>query len=342
MSDAAEVFNDEDYESTPESRGDVFIPEDQKAKSAEKAEEVLEADIEVAKGEQPDSEDEVPSADVENTAEAEEEPEQTKVRGIRVPKFRLDAVTARAKAAEQRAQELEARLAALEEQSKAPQATQQQAPQKSAAETHAELMDSYDERIAEAIAEGNSKEASKLMRESRMAQESYFNEQMTSRFQETTQQATRQATSQAQEAARMEAILDQLEEQFPVFAEGSEEYNQEVNDKVLEVQQAYIKAGRAPSDALVEAVNLVLPSFGYGSDVDEVAAKPSKAVTKRETNVKQNVEAAKKQPPDVSSVGDDSDTAGIKGQTFDPTQLTEEEFDALPESKKRELRGDFV
>jgi hypothetical protein len=335
MGDTAEILED-DYESTPESRGDVFVPEDQKKVETEQAP-VPEEDVKVAKGEVEDEQTEEPVQAV-----AEEETVEEKPKGIRVPKFRLDAVTARAKAAEQRAQELEARLAALEEQSKAPQATQQQAPQKSAAETHAELMDSYDERIAEAIAEGNSKEASKLMRESRMAQESYFNEQMTSRFQETTQQATRQATSQAQEAARMESILDQLEEQFPVFAEGSEEYNQEVNDKVLEVQQAYIKAGRAPSDALVEAVNLVLPSFGYGSDNEPRTPAAPKAVESRKTDVKKNIAAAKQQPPDVSNIGEDSDTAGVQSTGINVLDLTEEEFDALPESKKAELRGDFV
>ena len=337
MGDTAEILED-DYESTPESRGDVFVPEDQKKVETEQAP-VPEEDVKVAKGEVEDEQTEQTEEPVQ--AVAEEETVEEKPKGIRVPKFRLDAVTARAKAAEQRAQELEARLAALEAQSKsAPSKTE--APQVSAQDAHTAQMEKYDEQIAEAIAEGNSKEASKLMRESRIAQETYMQERMEARFSESTKQATQQATSQAQEAARMESILDQLEEQFPVFAEGSDEYDQAVNDKVLEVQQAYIKAGRAPSDALVEAVNLVLPSFGYGSNNEPRTPAAPKAVESRKTDVKKNIAAAKQQPPDVSNIGEDSDTAGVQSTGINVLDLTEEEFDALPESKKAELRGDFV
>jgi hypothetical protein len=73
----------------------------------------------------------------------------------------------------------------------------------------------------------------------------------------------------------------------------------------------------------------------------QVPEEQPKAATKR-TRVKENIKDAKKQPPDLSDAGADSDKSGKKSEDVDVTKLSTDEFDALPETTKKRLRGDFV
>ena len=66
------------------------------------------------------------------------------------------------------------------------------------------------------------------------------------------------------------------------------------------------------------------------------------AETKRTTDVKKNVAAAKSTPPKLDDVGGlNSDKGGIQ-DTITPSKLDESDLAALPASVKARLRGDFL
>jgi len=99
---------------------------------------------------------------------------------------------------------------------------------------------------------------------------------------------------------------------------------------------------------LVEAVNMVLPKYGVTteedtSEADKAAADKAaadKAAADKAAQVKKNLEDAGKIPPDMENAGDDSDKAGANSDIPNIYDLTDEELDALPEAKRKEMRGD--
>lgn len=341
----------EDVKTTPEDRGDLI--EDPKAKANEE-EVVTKEDEDVAKGkvDEGKKDDEGKKAEEgkkeddegKKGEEAKKDDDEGKKddRNIRVPKFRLDAVTARARAAEERALAAEQRLKDLEAQlakggKPADDKDTKAADPKAALE--AKLSD-IDTRLAEAMKEGDTATVSKLMAESRQAQTEFIISNMKADITE-----TRSATvNEVQESARLDSILTQLEADFPIFDENSDKYDQKANDQVARLQAAFIAQGNSPSDALIEAVNYVLPSLGYSLEYeDETPPKKDegKKDDKRDKDTrKRNVETSKKQPPDLDEAGEDSTKGGMSGDAPNAMDLTDEEFDALPEATKRMMRGD--
>jgi hypothetical protein len=312
---------------SPEERGDIVAadatPEEVKPAEAT-PDEVKAEEVDV-------------KADEAKTDEAKDEgktsPPEEKSKGYKVPKFRLDAATARAKRAEEEAEQLRQRLAEAESK---PAATPAPAEPELDAESKRDAeLERVDKELADAMANQDTKRVAALMSEARQIEREFLAAQL----QETSQQTSQQTTAEVRETMRVNAVLDQLEQQFPAFDENSDEYNQELNDKVLELQQAYMATGRNQSDALIEAVNIALPAFGY--QVEEVEAAPEPAQDKK-TDVKRNAAVANQQPPRLDSVGDDSTAAGQTGSLPDGTLLTEKEFDALPEDTKKRMRGDFI
>ena len=92
-----------------------------------------------------------------------------------------------------------------------------------------------------------------------------------------------------------------------------------------------MKAGEVPAGK-VEAED---PPKGLGGGA------PKKADDRTAAAVGKAVDAAKAQPASTKDVGMDSDKAG-GGLATNVHDLTAEALAALPESKKAELRGDFV
>ena len=290
---------------------------------------------EEAKQETPPKDEKTPPKEEETPPKEEAKDEGSeKTKGYKVPKFRLDAATARAKKAESEAEELRNKLAELESRPAATPAADTSG-ELTPEETRDKELERIDGEIADAMANQDAKRVTALMAESRKVERDYMNSQLNS-----TRDST---TAEMRETVRVNAVLDQLEQEFPAFDENSDDYNQELNDKVLELQQGYIALGRSQSEALIEAVNIALPAFGYS--VEDAPTAPPKDETPPKDNkesVRRNADTAGKQPPRLDSVGDDSNKAGQAGELPDSTLLTEKEFDALPEDTKRRMRGDFV
>lgn len=60
------------------------------------------------------------------------------------------------------------------------------------------------------------------------------------------------------------------------------------------------------------------------------------------TNIKKNLEAAKQIPPDNKDKGENSDKGGDVEDGSAVSEMTMEEFDAIPESTLKRLRGDAI
>ena len=255
--------------------------------------------------------------------EPEAEPEAAAPPAVGIPKHRFDFAQQKRREAEERAAALEAELARL----KASQPAAGPSPQEQFETRLTEL----DIEIEKARLDGDAKLAAQLVGQQRALERR--------RTEWLAEQTGETAAQRATEQSKLDSIITQLEETYPQFVEGDPEYNKEMVEQVLDLHSAYLAKGDRPSQAMAKASSLVLRLNGLLTD-SEVTTEVAKAAA-RTTNVKKNVEAAKKTPPPLDKAGLDSDKAGVK-RKLDLSQMSIEEYERLGESRDlAEARGDF-
>jgi len=155
------------------------------------------------------------------------------------------------------------------------------------------------------------------------------------------------ATTDAIEAARYEDVLAVIEEDYPQLnpdlADDDEEvneYDQDVVDEVLDIQEAFILKGYTKSEALIRAVSYAFPDTD--SKIAELSGERDKKAERDAAAKKKAAETAGKQAPDTKDVGKSGAAAGATDVLPDAEKLSEEEFDSLPEATKKRMRGDEV
>lgn len=258
-----------------------------------------------------------------------------------IPKVRFDE--ARRKDRE-RIKQLEAQLA--EGGTRQPQPSVQQ---RTAAmeEQAAKLMDEY----TKALDDGDTKKSATLLLQVRQL------DREIARIEAAARSAHDSAI--AVEQVRLDMLIDQLEEKYPQLREGSDEYDPDLVDEITDLRTAFESRGQASSDALRKAVKYVLRDEGRSArqverDVDAAADKADKAADKAgapdkatEVGNRRRAEAVRrnlaiKQPADTNKApGLDSHKIGGGIDAESVRDMTERDFDALPDSTKRKLRGDF-
>lgn len=238
-------------------------------------------------------------------------------RQIRVPKARLDQEIAARKALEQR-------LADLTKQSK------KEAEDTTSASLDreiAELENKYDELLAD----GETKKANEIMRAIRAKERQAVELR--------SEQKSERARVQAVEQIRLDTLIEKLEADFPALDPDATDYDQEAVDEVMLLRGGFEKQGMTSTDALARAVKYVLGTPAKKAAADE----PKKGLGdgRRQSQTKKNLDAEKRIPGRVDRVGVDSDRRG-ENRSQDVTNMSEEEFNSLPESTKARLRGDLV
>jgi len=141
--------------------------------------------------------------------------------------------------------------------------------------------------------------------------------------------------TEAQARMAYSAAVEAVEAAYPQLnVDDEKNFNQAAAEEVTILRDAYLAAGRVSDgvEALEEAVSIVAAKYGF--------AAPAPAPAGRQTNVQRNVDVANRQPPDLESVGHDSNMSGAQSSLPDITKLSDEEFDALPEETKARMRGD--
>ena len=265
-----------------------------------------------------ETEEETPAVETEsNEEEIVEKPseeEEDKPGPIMIPKHRYDSASARAKAAEEK-------LARYEEANEKPSKKESEV-----VSTDEEDLDALDLKMAEALSDGNHTEVAKISKEIRAIERKAYQTDM--------QNNSAKVESTTRESIQFDTAVESITAQYSVFDPDAKEYNQDVVDEVLELQSAFVGKGQNPAQALYKAVGYVIKE----PVVEEV--KP-KSPTERKTNVTKNIDTANRTPPSLSKAGVDSDKAGATALPS-VSELSEEDFDALPESTKARMRGDLL
>ena len=303
-------------------------PEPETETTAEKEEEETEDEAETEETAEVDEDAETVS---EETAEADEEEaeveaeeeveepvaEEKPAKKPMVPKARLDEVLAKQKALQKQLDEINA---ANEKSEEAPESYD---------------FDAKELEYQNMVLDGETAKAVALRREIRQAERAQVEYEMRQEMTQTVS-ADRQMTALQQAAAAME-------EAYPVFDRNSESFSEDMTNEVVELRDAFIMKGYEAVDALSKAVKYVVKDHELDRSVDDTPSLAGKAVqvdevAKKRRQVSKKLKAADAQPPELP--GESSSARGEKA--IDIANMTEEEFDALPEATLKRLRGDIL
>lgn len=268
-----------------------------------------------------DDADDTPADDDEPAADddSDEEEEEDEPAGDpppkeqRIPKQRFDEVNDRRKAAEKKLADYEAAQDAAK-----------------AAEEGQFDFDAKEREYMELTVDGEFDKALAIRSEIRAAESAKYEQTATT------------AAANAREATKADLVFQEtvtdLEAKYPSMAPNGENFDQTLVDEVLSLHEGFINQGLDAPAAITKAVKYVAKMNDIPAVGDEPAADPDptpkpKPVSK--TDNKAKAKAKTTQPQQLPKASD-------REPAMDMDSMSEEDFDALPESKKRELRGDFV
>jgi hypothetical protein len=253
--------------------------------------------------------------------EAEEE-EAAKPNGM-IPKARFDEVNNAKKAAELREATLLAEIEALRKGEVKPEAA------KEAAAEPAPEVAALEDQYTDALMDGDRDKA----RELRM--------QINAIIRDSAVQEIEHRTSRATESNNINAAAAAVIEQYPEFNDAGEHANAEAIDEMVEMRDFYITSkGMSPAEAITKAAEKVARMYGLGTKAEpggEETPDETPAVDDRTVvAIKRGAKIAASQPSTAAvGVGTRQDAAKVNIQT-----MSEEQFEALPESEKKRMRGD--
>ncbi|KTT33825.1 hypothetical protein SB18R_03315 [Pseudomonas oryzihabitans] len=150
-------------------------------------------------------------------------------------------------------------------------------------------------------------------------------------------QATQQQLQQ-QQAARTEAeqfqqSVAKVYAEHPRLSPESADYDQGLEQDVIDWSNVFVSRGMTRSDALQAAVQKMLPAASSTAP-SEAKVKPAPGQLSQE-QIQRNLERASQQPP--------LPTEGTgQRRVIDISKLTDEEFESLPEADRRRARGDSL
>ncbi len=305
-----------------EDRGDELADEGQSDKKAPKKK--------VAKEEAEETEEEEAEEETEETEEEEAEEEEPAAKAKdpnkMVPIQRVDQLKAKRdkykadyNAANERADALQAKLdAALADKNTSV-----------ASKEFADQVDALYVAVATASAEGDIAGAAKAMKQLDELKDRVSTAKA--------QYISGMAAVKAQETTAYNAMVDQIELLVPELNPKDEDnFDEDMLEDVAALTQVYENRGMKPAEALKRAVQSKFGKEVLNPKAKDLKELAEKKVEPKKTDLKKNIDALKKTPPD-SQRGAGKE----KSEVLDPALLSDEEYKALPMSKKKELRGDF-
>jgi len=200
-----------------------------------------------------------------------------------------------------------------------------------------EGIEALEKQHARLILDGDHEKASQVMRDIRMTERRISNQ--------INAENMAQYVKQTREEMKLDDAITQLETTYAPLNPNDESFNQELVDDVLGWQQVYINRDRlSPSAALTKAADKVMASVKTETATAAPAAGLSAGQTpessRKAEQVAKNIATAAAQPASLKMAGKDSDKAGITG-SIDMNTISDEDYLALPESMKAQLRGDL-
>ena len=240
--------------------------------------------------------------------------EKTPPKKQMVPKSRLDEVLAKQKALQKQLDDLKA---------------QQPEPAEAPADYDFEAKEVEYQNL---LLDGESSKAAALRAEIRRAEREQIAHEMRQEMGQTVQEATTKTA--------LQQAADNLAEAFPVFDESSPDFDSTLTQEVVDLRDAFMIKGENAVAALNKASQYVINMHGLVDN--EPATAPAKApadeVGKKRAEIARKLKAAGSQPPEMA--GESSASNGEKAVNI--ADLSEEEFNALPEATLKRLRGDIL
>lgn len=191
-------------------------------------------------------------------------------------------------------------------------------------------LDALYEKVEDARADGDTKAAAALQRQIDGKNREIARIEAAELAAKTTQAST--------VSARFDALLDVAETLVPELSVGADTYDEEAVREIQFQVEAYSRMGMPADKALVKAVK-VLHGVDLGAkraSKTEDAVETTKA-PKKKVDVAKALDTQRRQPPDASARGVNRDSSRIRY-----SELSEEDFDKLPESVKSRERGDTL
>jgi hypothetical protein len=155
------------------------------------------------------------------------------------------------------------------------------------------------------------------------------------------QHQQRNNATQVNQQIEFDRTVQSLNVEFDTYNPESEQYDQVMVDEVLARQGMFLERGQTPAQALDSAAREVallydIPS-NYEAELDaDPEPAPAPAPAPRKADVKKKVQQQRAQPPTMD--------AGSPGgnENKSPTNMSDAEFEALPEATKARMRGDIA
>lgn len=142
------------------------------------------------------------------------------------------------------------------------------------------------------------------------------------------------AKAVANQFNRMAGYIEQTVEELNP---NSEMYDVKKAALLNELVEAYEAAGKSSTDALLKASVVVLGRNVFDAEADAAKTKQASkpAVTNKPPDLRKAIDAASRQPARGAAAVADTGTPDV-------SQMTDEEFAALPEKTRAKLRGDYA
>ena len=302
------LYEDDDTDLSTLDRGDnVGEPEPEPAP-------VDAPETEVA--EEPEVEEEV-AEEEEPEAEPEPEPEEEPKKKILIPKSRLDDEIAKRR-------KLEADLAELQKKHQQVETTQAQDEAFEAATKEANALL---RQANEAVLDGELDKAAELQ------QQALVKMSMANKATRAQEVDTDAIYSQIEAKLELKHTIKDIYANYPEFNHESESADPELIERAVMYEKMYAEMGHTPAEAVRRAVEDTLKILAP-EKLAPKAAPAAKKPARDTSNLAPKIDAAKKAPPRPQ-------TTSAEEPTLDVRTLSDDEWDALPESTKARLRGDF-
>ena len=303
-------FDAEEFDDSPEARGDFVDPDEAEEETEDEPEEETEEETEDELEDEPEEETEGGSETTDESAEEEIPEVELAEEEHRVPISRLKAEIAKRR-------ELESRLADQGRQNKGAE------KKTSRLEELTSRQEELDAEIAEAVLEGDTKKYAQLRAEDRKINAEIID------------LSVHKGTTEAINRTKYDAALDEVERDFPALNPDSEAFNQDMTDEVLELKQSLELRGHTPETALRMAVDYVAPRYDTAPAPRGLreSAKPKRSTT---TPKKRNQHVKQAQAPAAAG------RKSVAEARPSVMEMSEDEIENLDPKLERELRGDFL
>lgn len=220
--------------------------------------------------------------------------------------------------------EREARLHLEEELARARGTQPKPEPAKQQEQAPAFDFDEAEDRYMDAVMEGDTAAARAIRAEIRKEDRAEAERAATFAVDQ-----RRAQEDQARETQSLQQTAAELYKKYPQLNGAGDKADHDLIEMTLALRNKYIQNGERPADALRKAATKVCGEVDLVDDDDDPDETP------RQRMVKRNLERANRIPP--REIG-----SGERSRPVDYSELSEEEFDKLPEREKRKARGDFI